>query len=104
MSSAGKKGASSLLCLAEFRNGRFVGGGGYDVIGMTMQLYDEKTWQQGEGCCSLDDVFDARRVAEALSIPFVLNFQDAQRSSSRTSRANIWLGGHRTPVFVAMTL
>ncbi len=59
---------------------------GYEVIGMTMQIWDYSTFtsQHGESfgtCCSLDDVYDARRVAEGLGIPFyVVNFEsDFQR-------------------------
>ena len=54
---------------------------GCDVIGMTMQIWDYAnfTAEHGESfgsCCSLDDVYDARRVAESLDIPFyVVNFE-----------------------------
>ncbi|MCL2254073.1 MAG: tRNA 2-thiouridine(34) synthase MnmA [Lachnospiraceae bacterium] len=51
---------------------------GYDVIGVTMQI-----WQDGQqtadngGCCGLKAADDARRVAEALDIPYyVMNFKD----------------------------
>ncbi len=53
---------------------------GYDVIGVTMQIWQEST---GEGkkhedaCCSLSAVDDARRVANKLGIPYyVMNFKD----------------------------
>jgi tRNA-specific 2-thiouridylase len=59
---------------------------GYDVIGMTMQIWDYSSFTDQHGdqfgtCCSLDDVYDARRVAEQLDIPFyVVNFEkDFQR-------------------------
>ena len=59
---------------------------GHEVIGMTMQIWDSSpfTVRNGETfgtCCSLDDVYDARRVAEGLGIPFyVVNFEkDFQR-------------------------
>ncbi len=59
---------------------------GHEVIGMTMQIWDYSSFtsQHGEtfgSCCSLDDVYDARRVAEGLDIPFyVVNFEkDFQR-------------------------
>lgn len=72
---------------------------GYEVIGMTMQLYDRKdmaTEVKGS-CCSLDDVFDARRVAEALGIPFyVLNFQDAFKKLVVENLTGEYLAG-RTP-------
>ncbi len=54
---------------------------GCEVIGMTMQIWDYSrfTAEHGESfgtCCSLDDVYDARRVAESLEIPFyVVNFE-----------------------------
>ncbi|HAD05032.1 MAG: tRNA 2-thiouridine(34) synthase MnmA [Desulfuromonadales bacterium GWC2_61_20] len=59
---------------------------GHEVIGVTMQIWDYARFTAPDGqlfgsCCSLDDVYDARRVAEALSIPFyVVNFEaDFQR-------------------------
>ncbi len=54
---------------------------GCDVIGMTMQIWDYSSFtaEHGESfgsCCSLDDVYDARRVADSLQIPFyVVNFE-----------------------------
>lgn len=54
---------------------------GYEVIGMTMQIWDYSVFTANHGdtfgsCCSLDDVHDARRVAEELEIPFyVINFE-----------------------------
>ena len=53
----------------------------YEVIGMTMQIWDYSRFSAEHGetfgsCCSLDDVQDARRVAERLAIPFyVVNFE-----------------------------
>lgn len=50
---------------------------GYDVIGITMRLWQEDTnrTETGKECCSLSAVEDARRVADALNIPFyVMNF------------------------------
>lgn len=48
---------------------------GYDVIGVTMKLWDGV--QADGGCCSLSAVDDARAVANKLSIPFyVLNFTE----------------------------
>jgi tRNA-specific 2-thiouridylase len=56
---------------------------GESIIGLTMQLWNHRRLPelQGQGplqhrCCSLDDVHDARRVAEHLGIPFyVVNFE-----------------------------
>lgn len=51
---------------------------GYEVIGVTMQIWREEALQQREqgGCCGLSAVEDARRVAESLGIPhYVMNFR-----------------------------
>jgi len=56
---------------------------GDSIVGLTMQLWNQRRLPQLQGdspvqhrCCSADDVYDARRVAEHLSIPFyVVNFQ-----------------------------
>jgi len=57
---------------------------GHELVGFTMQLWDQRrhinTDENGDPlpsrCCSLDDVYDARRVAEKLDFPFyVLNLE-----------------------------
>ncbi|MBI4902979.1 MAG: tRNA 2-thiouridine(34) synthase MnmA [Acidobacteria bacterium] len=55
---------------------------GHTIVGMTMQLWNQRRLPElsGEGatgrCCSLDDVYDARYVAETLGIPYyVVNFE-----------------------------
>ena len=54
---------------------------GAEVIGLTMQIWDYRNFSAPDGhqfgtCCSLDDVYDARRVAEQLGVPFyVVNFE-----------------------------
>ncbi len=55
---------------------------GRELVGCTMQLWDYRRNPARDGkpqfgkCCSLDDVYDARRVAERLGIPFyVLNLE-----------------------------
>ena len=50
---------------------------GHDVIGLSMQLYDQTEGQTAFGsCCSLDDLYDARKVAAAIRIPhYILNFE-----------------------------
>lgn len=51
---------------------------GYDVIGITLQIWQEHS-EQGKhgGCCSLGAVEDARRAAARIGIPhYVLNFRD----------------------------
>lgn len=56
---------------------------GYDVIGVTMQIWQEESLTEQEengGCCGLSAVEDARRVAAALEIPYyVMNFRDVFR-------------------------
>ena len=51
---------------------------GFDITGITMQI-----WERSEGwggCCSLDSIEDAKRVADGLGIPhYVLNFRDIFR-------------------------
>ncbi len=51
---------------------------GYDVIGMTMQLYDHGEAVHRKGaCCAGQDIHDAKRVAESLGIPhYVLNYEE----------------------------
>jgi len=55
---------------------------GYEVIGISMQVWDYARFTAPDGekfdtCCSLDDIHDARRVAEQLGIPFyVVNFEE----------------------------
>jgi tRNA-specific 2-thiouridylase len=56
---------------------------GETVVGLTMQLWNQRRLPQLQGdgprqhrCCSIDDVYDARRVAEHLAIPYyVVNFE-----------------------------
>jgi tRNA-specific 2-thiouridylase len=52
---------------------------GYDVIGVTMQIWqdeDVNTMEENGGCCGLNAVDDARRVASLLDIPYyVMNFK-----------------------------
>ena len=50
---------------------------GHEVIGLSMQLYDQQASdRQFGGCCSLDDLHDARRTAATLGIPhYMMNFE-----------------------------
>ena len=46
---------------------------GHEVIGLSMQLYDQRESPEAFGsCCSIDDLHDARRVAHRLGIPHYL--------------------------------
>ncbi len=57
---------------------------GHSIVGLTMQLWNQQRIPEliPEGgaagrCCSLDDVYDARRVAQSVGIPFyVVNFEE----------------------------
>src|SRR6204780_2751468 len=58
---------------------------GHTLFGLTLQLWNQRRLAGHEGmpesvqgrCCSIDDVYDARRVAEQLDIPYYLvNQQD----------------------------
>ena len=53
---------------------------GYEVIGVTMQIWQEETssvQEENGGCCGLSAVEDARRVAERLGIRYyVMNFRE----------------------------
>ena len=54
---------------------------GHDVIGVSMQLYDNSqitdSGQRAFGtCCTIDDLYDARRVAATIGIPhYIVNFE-----------------------------
>ena len=52
---------------------------GYDVIGVTMQIWqeeDDEIVEENGGCCGLSAVDDARRVAERIGIPYyVMNMR-----------------------------
>lgn len=61
---------------------KLLAGAGYDCIGCTMKLFEaEDGLTPDRPCCSLDDVEDARAVANGLGIPFyVFNFREEFRS------------------------
>lgn len=50
---------------------------GHDIVGLSMQLFDQRQDTSAFGsCCSVDDLQDARRVAAMLGIPhYIVNFQ-----------------------------
>jgi len=72
---------------------------GYDVIGVSMLLASEPaaTVRAGQGCCSLEDFRDARRVAERLGVPYyVWNLADAFRAKVQDVFVREYVRG-RTP-------
>jgi tRNA-uridine 2-sulfurtransferase len=79
---------------------------GYDLIGLTLQLWNQRRLAGKEGmpeqvqgrCCSIDDVYDARHVAEELGIPYyVVNQQDRFERDVVRPFVSEYLAG-RTPI------
>ena len=72
---------------------------GYDVVGVTLQLYDHGAALAKKGaCCAGRDIHDARRVAEAIGFPhYVLDYENRFRASVIDEFADAYLAG-ATPV------
>jgi len=79
---------------------------GADLIGLTLQLWNQRRLAGREGmpesvqgrCCSIDDVYDARRVAEQLTIPYYLvNAQERFEEEVVRPFVDEYLAG-RTPI------
>jgi len=79
---------------------------GRNVIGLTMQLWNQRRLAGRAGmpeavtgrCCSLDDVYDARRVAETIGIPYyVVNHEDRFERDVVRPFVQEYLSG-RTPI------
>jgi tRNA-specific 2-thiouridylase len=79
---------------------------GHNVVGLTMQLWNQRRLAGHEGmpeavqgrCCSLDDVYDARRVAETIGIPYyVVNHEERFERDVVRPFVEQYLSG-RTPI------
>ena len=79
---------------------------GHTVIGLTMQLWNQRRLAGHEGmpesvqgrCCSLDDVYDARRVAQQIGIPYyVVNHEESFERDVVRPFVEEYLSG-RTPI------
>ena len=79
---------------------------GHTVIGLTMQLWNQRRLAGREGmpesvqgrCCSLDDVYDARRVAQQIGIPYyVVNHEESFERDVVRPFVSEYLSG-RTPI------
>ena len=79
---------------------------GHNLIGLTMQLWNQRRLAGHEGmpeqvtgrCCSLDDVYDARRVAQQIGIPYyVVNHEDRFERDVVRPFVEEYLSG-RTPI------
>ena len=79
---------------------------GYEIVGLTLQLWNQRRLAGHDGmpeavqgrCCSIDDVYDARRVAERLNIPYYLvNQQDRFEADVVRPFVSEYLAG-RTPI------
>ena len=72
---------------------------GYDVIGVTLQLYDHGLALQKKGaCCAGQDIYDAHRVADRIGIPhYVLDYENRFSDAVMQDFADSYLAGE-TPI------
>jgi tRNA-specific 2-thiouridylase len=71
---------------------------GHDVIGLSMQLYDQRGGESFGSCCTLDDLHDARRVAAAIGIPhYIVNFEKQFEETVIANFVREYASG-RTPI------
>jgi tRNA-specific 2-thiouridylase len=71
---------------------------GHEVLGITLRVWSDESSAQCGSCCSPDDIDDARRVAEALGIPFyVANVEELFKERVVNPFVQSYLEG-RTPI------
>lgn len=72
---------------------------GYDVVGVTLQLYDHgAAIQKAKACCAGQDIYDAQRVAEMMDFPhYVLDYESNFKESVIEDFADTYLQG-ATPI------
>jgi tRNA-uridine 2-sulfurtransferase len=72
---------------------------GYDVIGITLQLYDMgDALKKKNACCAGTDIYDAKKVAEKFDFPhYILNYQNLFKESVIDDFADSYLQGE-TPI------
>jgi tRNA-specific 2-thiouridylase len=71
---------------------------GHEVIGLSMQLYDQRGGESFGSCCTLDDLHDARRVAGAIGIPhYIVNFERQFEETVISNFVREYANG-RTPI------
>jgi len=72
---------------------------GYDVVGVTLQLYDHGLALQKKGaCCAGQDIYDARQVADRIGIPhYVLDYENRFSDAVMQDFADSYLAGE-TPI------
>ncbi len=72
---------------------------GYDVVGITLQLYDHgAATARGKTCCAGQDIYDAHRVADAIGFPhYVLDYESRFREDVIENFADAYVRGE-TPI------
>ena len=71
---------------------------GHDVVGVTLQLYPGETAKKKGACCAGQDIYDAKRVAEAIGIPhYVLDYESRFRKNVIEDFADSYARGE-TPI------